>query len=107
MTYDALKPFLAAAVRHALTVAAGMLAAHGYINSSGAEQFIGFGMTCAGLAWSWWEKSGHAAAAIDIANLRALLGAKARQVQAPPMQVGGTVAIPPQVVAERQQASTG
>ncbi len=111
MTYDALKPFLAAAVRHALTVAAGMLAAHGYMSSSGAEQFIGFGMTCAGLAWSWWEKSGHTAVAADIANLRAILAARAQAARMgapttslPPLQAGGTVAVPPAAVAPTAKA---
>lgn len=106
MTYDALKPFLAAFVRHALTVAAGALAAHGYMSSSGAEQFIGFGMTCAGLAWSWWQKSGHAAVAADIENLRTILAARAAAARTgaptttlPPLQAGGTVPVPPQAVA--------
>lgn len=105
MTYEALKPFLAAFVRWALTALASMLAAHGLMSSSGTEQFIGFGTTLAGLAWSWWEKSGRAAVAADIANLRAILAARAAAARAgastpplPPLQVGGTVAVPPQAV---------
>ena len=111
MTYDALKPYLAAFVRHLLTVAAGVLAAHGYMNSSGVEQFVGFGMTCAGLAWSWWQKSGHAAVAADIANLRAILAARAAAARAgnpapalPPLQPGGTVPVPPQAVPSTSKA---
>ena len=115
MTYDALKPFLAAFARHVLTVAAGMLAAHGYMSSSGVEQFIGFGMTCAGLAWSWWQKSGHAAVAADIENLRIILAARAQAARTgtpttplPPLQAGGTVVVPPQaVVSVAQPAKTG
>jgi len=105
MTYEALKPFLAAFVRWALTALASMLAAHGLMSSSGTEQFIGFGMTLASLAWSWWEKSGRAAVAADIANLRAILAARAAAARTgapttalPPLQAGGTVAVPPQAV---------
>lgn len=96
MTYEALKPFLAAIMRHLLTLAAGALATHGIINSSGSEQFIGFGMTCAGLAWSWWSKTGHAAVAQDIANLRAILAARAAGAVSPlpKLQPGGTVEVP-------------
>lgn len=97
MTFDALKPFLAALLRHLLTLGAGALATHGVINSSGTEQFIGFGMTCGGLFWSWWKTSGHAAVAQDIANLRAILAARAAGAVSPlpKLQEGGTVAVPP------------
>ncbi len=46
--------------RHALTTLAGVLVAHGYLGSSGTEQFIGAGMMLAGVGWSWWQKSGQA-----------------------------------------------
>lgn len=96
MTYEALKPFLAAAARHVLTIAATGLVSHGYVSSSGAEQVVGAGMVAAGLAWSWWEKTGHAAVAQDIANLRAILAARAAGAVSPlpKLQDGGTVAVP-------------
>lgn len=77
-----LKPFLASAVRHALTVAAGALVAHGTISGGTAEQLIGVGMGLAGVAWAWWDKRGRAMLLQDIANLRAILQAKADAARA-------------------------
>lgn len=80
---EALKPILAGIVRHLLTAAAGVLAAHGYLASSGTEQFIGAGMVLAGIAWSWWQKSGQQMLAEDLANARAILAARARGLRGP------------------------
>jgi len=106
MTYDVLKPYLALLVRHGLTAAAGFLVTHGVMSDSGTQEFIGAGMAAAGIAWSWWQKSGHAAVAADIANLRAILAARAAAARTgapttslPPLQAGGTVPVPPQSVA--------
>jgi hypothetical protein len=57
--------------RHALTSIAGVLVAHGYLQSSATEGFIGAGMLIAGVAWSWWQKSGQAALAAELAGFRA------------------------------------
>lgn len=58
--------------RHLLTSAAGVLAAHGYINSNGKEQFIGAGMVLLGVAWSWYQKTGRVLVDAEIARMRGL-----------------------------------
>jgi hypothetical protein len=60
MDMETVKAIGAGMLRHALTGLAGTLAAHGYIQSSQTEQFIGAGLFLAGIAWSWWQKSGQA-----------------------------------------------
>jgi hypothetical protein len=80
-TLDFIKPFAAAALRHILTVGAGIIVAHGYANSSGAEQLVGAGMTIGGIAWSWYEKYGRAQLAQTLADAQALLHAKAQQAR--------------------------
>lgn len=62
---------VAAALRHALTTAAGSLVAHGYIMGSEQEQFIGGGMLIAGLIWSWYQKRGQAMVADELARMKA------------------------------------
>jgi hypothetical protein len=47
-------------LRHFLTSAASLLVANGYLQSSGTEQFVGAGLFLAGIAWSWWQKTGQA-----------------------------------------------
>ncbi len=54
-----LQTILGLIARHALTTIAGTLVAHGYLASSGTEQFIGAGMVFLGIAWSWWQKVGQ------------------------------------------------
>lgn len=51
---------LSLAARHALTTFGGWMIAHGYLQSSGLDGFVGAGMVVAGVAWSWWQKSGQA-----------------------------------------------
>jgi len=89
--YDILKPFAASALRHALTVGAGILVAHSWVSGSGAEQLVATGMGVGALAWSWWQKSGHVQLAQDVANLSALLQAKAdaARAQRTPTASGG------------------
>ena len=62
---------LAGIVRHVLTGAAGMLVTAGYLQQSQTEQFIGAGVMLAGIAWSWWQKSGQAAVAAELAKMKA------------------------------------
>lgn len=54
------KTVLALMVRHGLTTAAGILVTHGYMASSGTEQFVSAGLFLAAIVWSWWQKSGQA-----------------------------------------------
>jgi hypothetical protein len=55
--------------RHTLTTAGGWLVANGFLpDGMTAESFVGAGMVIAGVAWSWWQKAGHAQA---IAELKA------------------------------------
>jgi len=58
-------------VRHSLTTLAGILIAHGYLQSSMNDQFIAAGMLFAGIAWSWWQKSGQSEVAAELARLKA------------------------------------
>ena len=108
MTYEILKPYLALLVRHGLTAMAGFLVTHGVMNESHTQEFLGAGMAAAGVAWSWWQKSGHAAVAQDIANLRAILAARAAGAVSPlpKLQPGGTVPVPPQVASSAPPAAT-
>jgi hypothetical protein len=79
--------------RHTLTYVAGVLVAHGYLQSSATEGFVGAGMLFAGVAWSWWQKSGQAEMADELAAWEerwrrtkrgdvALAGAKLQNAQA-------------------------
>lgn len=72
---------VAGIVRHALTTGAGMLVAHGYIQSSQTEQVVGAAMVLIGVGWSWWQKSGQAAVAAELAKLKAQRAAAPAQVQ--------------------------
>lgn len=72
---------LAGIVRHLVTTGAGVLVAHGYIQSSQSEQVIGAVMVLIGVGWSWWQKNGQAAVAAELAQL------KARKPAAAPAQV--------------------
>jgi hypothetical protein len=58
-------------LRHVLTSAASLLVAHGYLQSSGTEQFVGAGLFLAGIAWSWWQKSGQAEVAAALKKVTA------------------------------------
>lgn len=68
---DTTKTVLALGARHALTTVAGMLIAHGYLQSSQSQAFVGAGMLIIGVAWSWWQKTGRAALEGEVAYLRA------------------------------------
>ena len=50
------------ALRHGATTAGGWLVAHGYLNSDGVTGFVGAVMILGGIALSWWNKRGQAAA---------------------------------------------
>jgi hypothetical protein len=58
--------------RHALTALAGVLVAHGYLQSSATEQFISACLLVIGVGWSWWQKTGQAQVAAELANMRTL-----------------------------------
>lgn len=57
-------------VRHGLTVAAGILVTHGYIMANQTEQYISAFTLILGLAWSAWQKVGHAKVAAELAQLK-------------------------------------
>ena len=67
---DTTKAIVAGIVRHGLTTLAGALVAHGYLDSSGTEQFVGAGFVLLGVGWSWWQKSGQAAVSAELAKLK-------------------------------------
>jgi hypothetical protein len=73
-------------LRHVLTSAAGVLVTSGYLQSSQTEQFIGAGIFLAGIAWSWWQKSGQAevAAALKKVTARNTTAAAVTTAQALP-----------------------
>ncbi|SRR5581483_231461 len=56
--------------RHLLTKGAGAIAMHGYMASSDTEYFVSAGMFFAGIAWSWWQKSGQAEALAALARVK-------------------------------------
>jgi hypothetical protein len=105
---QAITPVAAGLLRHVLTAGGGLLLARGWATSSTVEQLVSLGMIIGGAAWSWWQKEGHAQAAADIANLRAILAARAAaarslqaQGQITPQQaaaVGATSAPAPSIV---------
>lgn len=47
---------ISALIRHGLTTAGGYLVSTGLVDASGAQAFVGAGMTLAGLAWSILRK---------------------------------------------------
>lgn len=57
-------------VRHTLTTVGGILAAHGYLGGSTQEQFVSAAMVIIGVAWSFWQKIGHAKVAAELAQLK-------------------------------------
>jgi hypothetical protein len=61
--------------RHTLTTTGGWLAAHGYLASDGVSAFVGAGMVLLGIAASWWQKRGQAAAMTELRRLKAFLAA--------------------------------
>lgn len=75
---------LAGIVRHLVTTGAGVLVAHGYIQSSQTEQVVGAVMVLVGIGWSWWQKQGQAAVAAELDRLKV---AKAVPQQASAAQV--------------------
>ena len=68
------QPILAGQLRHVLTVGAGMLIAKGAIQADQQGAFIEIGLGLAtwavGAGWSWWQKSGQALVAAQLARLR-------------------------------------
>lgn len=68
-----LQPVLAGIARHAITTLGGALVSAGYMQSSQMATFVGGGMVVAGVAWSWWQKSGQKQIA---AMLKKVTGAK-------------------------------
>lgn len=60
MDTNTLKMLIGSMVRHGATVFAGYLVANGFADKSQEQQIVGAVMTVAVLAWSWWQKKGHA-----------------------------------------------
>jgi opacity protein-like surface antigen len=56
-------------VRHGLTTGAGALVAHGLLAQGQTEPFVGAAMLVLGVAWSAWQKYGHAKVAAKLADL--------------------------------------
>lgn len=60
--------------RHVLTGVAGSLVAMGWITGDDQQKFItmgvGIAIGAAGLAWSWWNKVGHAKLADELNKLK-------------------------------------
>ena len=66
MENDLQKLVIGGVARHVLTAIAGSLVAAGAIHSGSEQtQFVSIGcgvaLWAAGIAWSWWNKQGHAA----------------------------------------------
>jgi hypothetical protein len=80
------KTFLAGVLRHALTVLGGVLVHSGYVDASGANTLVGAGMILGGVAWSWWQKKGAAAAQEELARWKA----SANTPAAPAPPAGGS-----------------
>lgn len=72
------------AARHVLTWFGGVLIAHGYLQSGSLEQFIGAGMTLAGVLFSWWQKQGQAAALAEATRAYESAAAQLRAFRKPP-----------------------
>jgi hypothetical protein len=107
--------------RHVLTGAAGFLVAAGALAPNEQNQFIGMGvgiaLWAAGVAWSWWQKNGHAelltklkrtgatAGAIGVALLLAAShGAFAQQAAVPAAPAPAPAAAPAPVVTKARAA---
>jgi hypothetical protein len=61
-------------VRHALTGLAGTLVTLGWIGNGDQASFVtmgtGIAIGAAGVAWSWWQKTGHASALATLDKIR-------------------------------------
>lgn len=71
---EGLKVVLGLIVRHGLTTLGGILGTLGVLQSSQTVQFVttgtGIVVGLAGVAWSWWEKSGRRQMAAELNKLR-------------------------------------
>jgi uncharacterized membrane protein len=75
---DTTKAVLGTLARTALKAAAGALVAHGWLNASGTEAFVGGGMIIASGAWSFYNDYGRAMAIDALDILRAKVANAAR-----------------------------
>lgn len=83
MDENFIKMILGTALRHGATIAGGWLLKEGIVDNDGATQFIAAIMLLGGVAWSGWQKYGHA-------KLMAIISAKTDAVagkMAPPKAV--------------------
>jgi hypothetical protein len=75
--WDLAKPIIYGQLRHALTAAAGILAARGALDPSQSGAFVdiaaGFAMYASGAGWSWWQKVGQSRLTADVARFHDLV----------------------------------
>ena len=83
-TQELVKAFGGSIARHAATAAGVWLAGHQLLASSDESSFInmaaGILLAAAGMGWSWWQKSGQAQVAAELAKWKAT-GAGAQAVK--------------------------
>lgn len=66
MDQATIKAIVASTIRHGLTVAAGWLAAHGWLSGDETAEFVSGGLALVAFGWSWWQKVGQAKAQADL-----------------------------------------
>ncbi len=74
--------------RHVLTTLAGALVAHGIIQASASEGFIGACMVIVGVLWSIWDKRGRAWLEAEKTRLEIMLAYRSNLKQPPAPSVG-------------------
>ena len=72
MDSDTMKLFAGTVLRHAATVIAGYLVAKGVTNADQTSQIVGAIMTIGAIAWSAWQKYGHAKVAAELDKLQSV-----------------------------------
>lgn len=66
-----LQTFVGLAFRHAAGAIAGWLISQGYLQADAKQGFIGALVLVGTVALSWWQKSGQAEVAAELAKLKA------------------------------------
>lgn len=84
MTDVSWNTILQLSARHVLTAIGLWLAKNGYIDASATEGFVGAGMMILGVAWSLWEKKGHALALAEATRAYESAAAQLRAFRKPP-----------------------
>jgi hypothetical protein len=71
--------------RHGLTTLGGYLTAYGLLpDGTSVDQFVGPGMVLVGVAWSWWQKTGHASVIAEMESSLEYWKARGTGRQPPP-----------------------